>query len=153
MDLRAKLASLGLWLPAAPQPVASYVAAVRSGNLIFVSGQLPLKDGKLTGAGTVPSSMTLDAAQAAARICVLNALAIIDRALDGEWSRFVRVVRLGVFVASDDGFTEQSRVANGASDLLVEVFGEAGRHARAAVGVNALPLGAAVELEMAVEVR
>lgn len=153
MDLRAKLASLGLGLPAAPQPVASYVAAVRSGNLIFVSGQLPLKDGKLTGAGTVPSSMTLDAAQVAARICVLNALAIIDRVLDGEWSRFVRVVRLGVFVASDDGFTEQSRVANGASDLLVEVFGEAGRHARAAVGVNALPLGAAVELEMAVEVR
>jgi enamine deaminase RidA (YjgF/YER057c/UK114 family) len=152
MDFHAKLAELGLQLPAAPKPVAAYVPAVRSGGLIFVSGQLPMKDAMLIAIGPVPTAVTLPAAQAAARQAALNALAIVDQQLGGDWSRLVRIVRLGVFVASGDGFTEQPKVANGASELLVAIFGEAGRHARSAVGVNTLPLGATVELEMIVEV-
>ena len=152
MDLRTKLANLGLELPDAPAPVAAYVPAVRTGRLIIVSGQLPLKQGSLLFKGPVPSAVTLDQAQQAARQCVLNALAMVDQQVQGDWTRFVRVVRVGVFVACDDSFTDQSLVANGASELLVDLFGEAGRHARAAVGVNALPLGAPLEVEMTVEI-
>ena len=153
MDIRAKLAEMGLGLPAAPKPVAAYVPAVHSGGLIWVSGQLPMREGKLMATGPVPETVTLAEAQAAARQCALNALAIVDEQLGGDWSRFVRVVRLGVFVASCDGFADQPKVANGASELLGALFGAAGRHARAAVGVNALPLGASVELEMIIEAR
>ncbi len=152
IDFHARLESLGLELPAAPKPVAAYVPAVHSGNVIYVSGQLPLQDGKLLATGPVPSMVSLDAARAAARQCVLGALAIVDDQLGGEWSRFVRVIRLGAFVCSDRSFTEQHLVANGASELLGELLGEAGRHARAAVGVIALPLGATVAIELAVEV-
>jgi len=153
MDLHAKLATLGLSLPAAPKPVAAYVPAVRTGNLIIVAGQLPMSQGKLLATGPVPSAVPLDAAQLAARQCVLNGLAIVGDQLGGDWSKFVRVVRLGVFVASDNSFTEQPKVANGASELLGQIFGDAGQHARAAVGVNVLPLGATVEVEMMVEVK
>ncbi|MCE9589273.1 MAG: RidA family protein [Planctomycetes bacterium] len=153
MDLHAKLASLGLKLPVAPKPVAAYVPAVRTGNLIVVSGQLPMVEGKLSAVGRVPSAVTPEAAQLAARQCALNALAVVGDQIGGDWSRFVRVVRIGVFVASENDFTEQPRVANGASELLGQLFGEAGRHARAAVGVNVLPLGAVVEVEMMVEVK
>lgn len=152
-NLKARLTELNLTLPPAPAPVASYLPGVMSGNLVFVSGQLPLKDGQLLATGPVPSAATLEQAQAAARQCVLNALAIIDAGIAGRWERFVRAVRLGVFVQSDDRFTEQHKVANGASDLLVEIFGDGGRHARAAVGVNALPLGASVEVELIAEVQ
>ncbi|HMN96164.1 MAG TPA: RidA family protein [Phycisphaerales bacterium] len=148
-----RLASLGLVLPPAPKPVASYVPAVRSGSLVFVSGQLPFRDGALAATGPVPSATSLEAAQAAARQCVLNALSVLASQLDGDLSRVTRIVRLGVFVCSDAGFSEQPKVANGASDLLQEIFGEAGRHARAAVGSIALPLGASVEVEMLAEVR
>ncbi|MEX0775702.1 MAG: RidA family protein [Phycisphaeraceae bacterium] len=153
MDIHAKLASLGLTLPAAPKPVAIYVPAVRSGNLIYVSGQLPMKDGKLLATGRVPSAVSLDQAQQAARQCALNGLAIVGDQIDGDWSRLVRIVRVGAFVACDDGYTDQPKVANGASELLGQVLGDAGKHARAAVGVNALPLGATVEVELLVEVR
>ena len=153
MDLPAKLASLGLTLPPPPKPVAIYVPAVRSGNLIFVSGQLPMKEGKLLAMGQVPSKVSLEQAQAAARQCALNALAIVGDQLAGDWSRLVRIIRLGVFVSSDDAFTDQPKVANGASELLGQLFGDQGQHARAAVGVNTLPLGATVEVEMTVEVR
>lgn len=153
MDIHAKLAELGLSLPAAPKPVAAYVPAVRSGNLVFVSGQLPMKDGQLTATGPVPSKCSLEAANAAARQCVLNGLAVLGDQIGGDFSRVVRVVRVGAFVQSDDGWTEQPKVANGGSELLQQVFGEAGRHARAAVGTNALPLGASVEVELLVEVR
>jgi enamine deaminase RidA (YjgF/YER057c/UK114 family) len=153
MDIHAKLAELGLKLPAAPKPVAAYVPAVRSGNHIFVAGQLPMSEGKLLSTGPVGSAVTLEQAQAAARQCALNALAIVGDQLGGDWSRLVRIVRLGVFVASDNSFTDQPKVANGASELLGQVFGDLGRHARAAVGVNVLPLGATVEVEMTVEVR
>lgn len=151
--ITARLASLGLTLPPAPRPVASYVPAVRTGALVVVSGQLPFRDGVLMATGSVPSATPIEAAQQAARQCVLNALSVLAAQLDGDLDRVVRIVRLGVFVCSDAGFTEQPKVANGASDLLQEIFGESGRHARAAVGSIALPLGASVEVEMLAEVR
>jgi len=153
MDLHAKLQSLGLTLPAAPKPVAAYVPAVRSGNLVFISGQLPFRSGELTAVGHVPNQVSIDQAKAAARQCVLNALAVLGDQIGGDWTRLVRIVRLGAFVASANDFTAQPQVANGASELLAELFGEAGKHARAAVGVNVLPLGAAVEIELLAEVR
>ncbi|MBU3728342.1 MAG: RidA family protein [Phycisphaerales bacterium] len=147
------LSALGLVLPPAPKPVASYIPFVRSGSLIFVSGQLPMREGALIATGSCPAPVTVEVAQQCARQCVLNGLAVVADALGGSLDRVERIVRLGVFVSSVDGFTEQPKVANGASELLQQVFGERGRHARAAVGVNALPLGACVEVEMTVEVR
>ncbi|MSR69015.1 MAG: RidA family protein [Phycisphaerales bacterium] len=144
------LADLGLALPVAPKPVASYVPSVQTGKLLIVSGQLPFRDGKLIATGKVPSVVSLETAQECARQCILNALAVVageSRSLE----RVARIVRLGVFVACDDGFADQPKVANGASDILQQIFGEAGRHARAAVGTNALPLNACVEIEMMVE--
>jgi enamine deaminase RidA (YjgF/YER057c/UK114 family) len=133
--------------------VAAYVPAVRSGNMIFVSGQLPMSNGALLATGPVPSKVTIEDAQKAAKQCALNGLAVIADQLGGDLSRVVRVVRLGVFVQSDDRFDGQPKIANGASELMQEIFGEAGRHARAAVGTNALPLDATVEIEFLVEVR
>lgn len=147
-----RLAALGLVLPAAPKPVAAYVPAVRTGNLIYVSGQLPFVDGALTATGPVPSRTSLEAAQAAARQCILNGLAILADQLGGDLDRVQRIVRVGVWVQSDPGFADQPKVANGASELLQQLFGERGRHARAAVGSVALPLGATVEVELLAEV-
>jgi enamine deaminase RidA (YjgF/YER057c/UK114 family) len=112
-----------------------------------------MKDGQLMATGPVPSKCTPEAAHAAARQCVLNGLAVLGDQIGGDFSRVVRIVRVGAFVQSDDGWTEQPKVANGGSELLQQLFGEAGRHARAAVGTNALPLGASVEIELLVEVR
>jgi enamine deaminase RidA (YjgF/YER057c/UK114 family) len=147
-----RLTQLGLQLPSAPKPVAAYIPAVRSGNLVFVSGQIPMLDGKLLCTGPVPSHVTIDQARIAARQCVLNALAVLKDVMQIDLDRVSRIVRLGVFVCSDPGFTDQPKVANGASELLHEIFGECGRHARAAVGSIALPLGASVEVEMIVEI-
>ncbi len=147
------LARLNLTLPPAPKPVAAYIPAVRTGSLIAVSGQLPMSNGALLATGPVPSKVSIEDAQKAAKQCALNALAVIADQLGGDLGRVVRVVRLGVFVQSDDRFDGQPKVANGASELMLEIFGEAGRHARAAVGTNALPLDASVEVEMMVEVR
>ena len=152
MDIHARLAALDLTLPPAPQPVAAYVPGVRSGDLFFISGQLPLRRGELLAAGPVPSSVSLEMARGAARQCVLNALAIVDDGLGHDWSRLRQIVRLGVFVQSDANFHEQHLVADGASDLLRAIFAETGRHARAAVGVNALPLNASVEIDMVVQI-
>jgi enamine deaminase RidA (YjgF/YER057c/UK114 family) len=156
----ARFAALGLALPTPPKAVAAYIPACRTGNLLYVSGQLPFDSGKLLATGPVPSAVTVDAAKAAARQCGLNALAIIADPLSAGGGgglqgldRVARVVRLGVFVCSDAGFIQQPQVANGASELMEQVFGEAGRHARAAVGSIALPLGATVEVEVLVEVR
>lgn len=146
-----RLAALALALPNPPAPVASYVPAVRTGNLVFVSGQIPIRDGSLITRGTVPATVDLETAIDCARQCALNAVAIAAREAGGL-DRIARIVRVGCFVASEPGFTDQPKVANGASDLLVAIFGEAGRHARAAVGSVALPLGAPVEVEMIVEV-
>ena len=147
------LISLGLSLPEAPKPVAAYIPCVRSGNLIVVSGQLPFRNSQLTDTGHMPGAMSMEKAQQAAAQCVLNGLSIIKAELGGDWSKFVRVVRIGVFVSSDANYYDQPKVANGASELLVKIFGEAGKHARAAVGVSALPLNAVVEIEMTVEIK
>jgi enamine deaminase RidA (YjgF/YER057c/UK114 family) len=153
MDVGAKLEELGWALPTPATPIASYVACVRTGDLLFVSGQLPWRDGKLLAIGKVPSAVSIELAQQAAAQCAVLGLAVAGRELGGGWERLVRVARIGVFVQCDDTFTEQAKVANGASDLLEKVFGDAGKHARAAVGVNALPLGASVEVEFLFQVR
>ena len=150
MGVTEKLAELGLTLPPVVPPVASYVPAVRSGEHVFTSGQLPMVDGALTATGKVGAEVSAEDATAAARVCALNALAAID-ALVGIDS-VVRIVKVVGFVASAPGFTGQPGVINGASNLLGELFGDAGIHARSAVGVAELPLGAAVEVEMIVEV-
>ena len=147
-----RLDELGITLPQPPKPVAAYVPAVRTGNQIFVSGQIPFANGALIATGPVPSDVSIEDAQAAARQCALNALAIVQDMLGGSLDRVQRVVRLGVFVQCDPGFTDQPKVANGASEVLLQIFGENGRHARAAVGSVGLPLGATVEVEMTVEV-
>jgi len=147
------LVKLGITLPAAPKPVASYVPCVRSGNLLIISGQLPFREGKLIATGKVPSVVSIELAQECARQCVLNGLAVVAGECGGSLDQVARIVRLGVFVSCDDGFSDQPKVANGASDFLQQIFGEAGRHARAAIGTNALPLNACVEVEMMVELR
>lgn len=147
----AKLADMGLTLPEAAAPVAAYVPAVRTGNLLHISGQLPFKNGELM-TGRVGESRDLDYAAEAAKRCALMLVAQMKRALDGDLSRVTRVVKLGVFVNSDAGFTDQAKVANGGSELMIALFGEAGRHARSAVGVPVLPLGAVVEIDAIVEV-
>ena len=150
MSALARLQELGLELPAVVPPLASYVPAVRSGNLVFTSGQLPMVGGAMAHTGLVGGPVTPEQAKELARTCALNALAAVD-ALVGLDS-VVRVVKVVGFVASATGFTGQPGVVNGASELLGEVFGEAGRHARSAVGVAALPLDAPVEVEVVVEV-
>lgn len=145
-----RLAELGIVLPVPPAPAAAYVPTVRSGELLFVSGQLPSADGKLLAYGKVGAEVDLDSAVACARQCAINVLAQV-RAATGSLDAVVRVVKLTVFVASAPGFTEQHLVANGASELLAEVFGEAGRHARSAVGVALLPMDAPVEVDAVLE--
>lgn len=142
-----RIRELGLELPAAPKPVAAYAPATQAGRLLFVSGQLPFRNGELLARGSVPRDVSVESAQACARQCALNGLAAAANALGGDLDRIERVVRVGCFVACEASFHDQPKVANGASELLVEVFGEAGRHARAAVGSVALPLGAPVEVE------
>jgi enamine deaminase RidA (YjgF/YER057c/UK114 family) len=146
-----QLAALGIELPDPPTPVASYVPVVVSGGLAFVAGQVPLAEGKLLATGKLGADLDAEAGADAARTCALQALAAL-RAELGSLDRIRRIVKLTVFVASAPGFTDQPKVANGASDLLGEVFGEMGRHARAAVGVSELPLGASVEVEVIAEV-
>ena len=152
MSIDQRLAELGLTLPQPAAPVASYVPAVRSGNLLHISGQISFaEDGSLIQ-GRLGETMGLEEGQAAARRCGLMLLAQMKAAL-GSLDKVVRVVKLGVFVNSAGDFTDQPKVANGASDLMQQVFGEAGRHARSAVGVPVLPLGVAVEVDAIVEVR
>lgn len=150
MSWTARLAELDLTLPAVAAPAGSYVPAVRTGSLVFTAGQVPFVDGALAATGHVGAEVDAATAQQLARTCVLNALAAVD-ALVGL-DAVVRVVKVTGFVASAPGFTAQPTVLNGASDLLGQVFGEAGAHARSAVGVAALPLGAPVEVELVVEV-
>ncbi len=150
--IEAKLTSLKIELPNAAAPMANYVPAVRAGNLLFVSGQICQWNGERRFTGKLGAEISLEDGKAAARLCGLNLLAQAKRALDGDLDRIVRVVRLGGFVNAVPGFTDQPQVVNGASDLMVEVFGDAGRHARAAVGVGSLPGGAAVEVDAIFEV-
>jgi len=151
MTPEESLRALGLELPPAPKPVGAYVPAVRAGNLVFVSGQLPMKDGKLMTTGHVGREVALGEAQACARQAALNALAVVAAEIGGL-AKVSRIVRITGHVASAPGFTDQAKVLNAASELLAQVFGDAGRHSRAAVGAAELPLGSPVELEMIVEV-
>ncbi|MCD2324580.1 RidA family protein [Sphingomonas sp. IC-56] len=148
----AKLAELGLSLPEAAAPVAAYVPAVEAGGMLHLSGQLPFKDGELM-TGRLGEDRDLAYGQEAAQRCGLMVVAQIKKALGGDLSRVERIVKLGVFVNSAASFTDQPKVANGASELMQELFGEAGRHARSAVGVPVLPLGAAVEIDAVVQIR
>jgi len=152
MDAERRLAELGIDLPPVAAPVASYVPVVVSGSLAFVAGQVPLSEGKLLWSGKLGAELDVLAGAQAARRCGLQALAALRSEL-GSLDRIRRVVRVGGFVASAEGFIDQPKVANGASDLFAEVFGEPGRHARAAVGVAELPLGAPVEVEVTVEIE
>ncbi len=148
----ARLAALGLALPPVPAPVAAYVPAVRTGSYVYTAGQLPLVEGKLLMTGKVGAQVGVAEAAALARTCALNALSALA-SVTGGLSAVVRVVKVTGFVASDPGFTDQPRVVNGASELLLEVFGEEGRHARSAVGMAVLPFDAPVEIELIAEVR
>ena len=152
MSYESRLAELQIVLPPAPAPVGAYVAAARAGGLVFTAGQLPWRDGQLLAAGKVPTAVDVPRAQAAARQAVLNALAAV-RAEVGTLDAVVRVVRLNVFVNSAAGFADQAQVANGASQLLTDIFGDAGRHTRVALGAAELPLNACVELDIVVEVK
>ncbi len=151
MSIAQRLAELGIELPKAAAPVAAYVPVVVSGQLAHVSGQLPFVDGRLV-TGRLGDDVSLEQGTAAARACGLMILAQLEAAL-GSLDRVARVVKLGAFVNSAADFTDQPKVANGASELMAEVFGEAGKHARSAVGVPVLPLGAAVEVDAIVEIR
>lgn len=152
MSVTDTLTRLGLVLPSAPKPLATYIPACRAGDLLFVSGVLPLQDGKLSMTGKLGQDLTIEEGYQAARLALLNALAIIQHEL-GSFDRVTRIVRLTGHVASASGFSEQPAVVNGASDLLVELFGESGRHARLALGAAELPLHAPVELELIVHIH
>ena len=152
MSIKAKLAELGLTLPEAALPVAAYVPAVRTGNLVFTAGQLPLVDGKIPFVGKVGSDVTPEQAKDMAQICALNALAAISLVADID--QIERIVRVGGFVNGIPGFVAIPAVINGASELLIKLFGEVnGKHARTAIGVAELPLNAPVEVEMVVQLK
>lgn len=150
IDLRLK--ELGIVLPKAAVPVGNYVGYITAGDLVFISGQLPMKDGAIAVKGRVGDTIDVDAAYQAARICGLNILAQLTAALNGDLSRVKRVVRLGGFVCVTPDFFDVPKCINGASDLMVEVFGDAGKHARFAVGVATLPGMAAVEVDATFEI-
>jgi len=152
MSFEARLAELKIILPPAPKPVATYVPAVRAGDLLFLSGTGPFKDGVIAFAGKLGKDLTVEQGYEAARLTLLNALAMVRQEL-GTLDRVTRIVRLTGHVASAEGFTQQPAVINGASDLLVQIFGEAGRHARLALGAAELPLNMAIELELILQVH
>ncbi|KVK76071.1 hypothetical protein WS90_25485 [Burkholderia cepacia] len=148
MNLKARLKELDIDLPeSAPKPGANFLPVKRVGNLLYVSGQVPVRDGVDQYVGKVGRDVTIEDGQAAARLCAVNMLAQVNRAVDGDFSRIAGCVRLGGFVNAAEDFTEHPKVINGASDLMVAVLGDAGRHTRAAVGCISLPRGVAVELE------
>jgi enamine deaminase RidA (YjgF/YER057c/UK114 family) len=147
-----RLAELGIELPASPPPAANYVPFVISNHQVFVSGQVPFRDGALAYRGKVGDRYSLEEAQEAARLVGLNIIAVVNRACDGDLDRVVRCVKLGGFVNCTADFVDQPKVINGASDLMVEVFGDCGRHARFAVGTNALPFDVPVEIDAVFEI-
>jgi enamine deaminase RidA (YjgF/YER057c/UK114 family) len=152
MSIGETLDQLKIVLPPLSGPFGAYVPAKRIGNLIYVSGQLPMKEGKLVATGQVSSRCAIESAKSAARQCVINAMAAVN-SLPGALDELIGVVRVGAFVNSDPTFTQQPQVANGASEFLLELFGDPGKHVRAAVGVNTLPLDAAVEIEFIFEAK
>jgi enamine deaminase RidA (YjgF/YER057c/UK114 family) len=151
VSVQDRLEELGIELPPAARPVASYVPVTQGNGLAFVAGQVPIEDGKLLASGRVGESVSLEQGQELARRCALQALAALNDEL-GSLDRVRRILKVTVWVASGEGFFDQPKVANGASDVLVEVFGEAGKHARAAVSAPSLPLGAPVEVEVIADI-
>ena len=151
-EVEKRLNKIGLYLPENTKPIASYIPAKKSGKLIFTSGQLPMVNGELTCTGLLGREVELEQAKRAANICTLNALAAI-KSIIHDLDQITQIVRLVGYVASEKSFVQQSLVINGASDLLLEIFGETGRHARSAVGVISLPLNASVEIELMVEIK
>ena len=147
-----RLREVGVTIPDAPSPAANYLPFTRTGNLVFVSGQVPFVDGKLETTGTVGKNASVEEAQGQAKICAINLIAQLKIACDGDLDRVVKVVKLGAFVASAEDFFNQPVVVNAASDLMVQAFGENGRHARFAVGTNALPLNCLVEIDGVFEI-
>ncbi len=152
-NFEQKLTAMGIVLPTPAAPVANYVGFVKSGNLVFISGQLPLEEGKLQFIGKVGSHISVDGAKKAARLCAVNILAQLKVACGGDLQRVKQCIKLGIFVNGDEDFKEHPQVANGASDLIAEVFGDAGKHARAAVGSGSLPFGVAVEIDAIFEIN
>lgn len=149
----ARLAELGLTLPKVSVPQANYVPTMRTGNLVFTAGQVPVNDGKIEFTGKVGADCSIETGYEAAKLCGLNVLAQLKAALDGDLDRVVRFVKVVGFVNSTLDFVDHPKIINGASDLFVNVFGEAGKHARSAIGVASLPWGVAAEVEVIVEVR
>jgi len=150
--IEEKLKSLNITLPSPPKPAGAYVHVIKSDHTVYVSGQIPIKDGKLAFKGKVPNDQSLEQAQEAAKLCALNALAQLKSEL-GSLDKISKILRVSGFVNSVPDFTEQPKIINSASDLLFEIFGEKGKHSRIAVGVASLPLGATVEIDMIVEIN
>lgn len=153
MDIKKKLLEMNIELPKPALPIAAYVPVVISQNLAYVSGQLPLKDGKLVYSGILGKDISIDDAKEAARICAINILAALSNALNGDLNRVIRLVKLTGFCAATSDFKDHPKVINGASEFFKEVMGENGAHARAALGVSSLPLGAPVEVEAIFEIK
>ena len=150
--IEARLKELGVTLPTPPLPVASYVPCTVSGNIVFVSGQIPIADGAIKYVGKLGVDVPMEAGQAAAQLCAINVLAQLKSAI-GDLDRVTKCLKLGVFVNAAPDYSQHPEVANGASDLIAAVFGDAGKHARAAVGVGSLPRGVAVEVEAIFEIK
>ena len=150
--IEERISSLGITLPTPPKPAGSYIPVVQTGKLLFVSGQIPMKDGKVTFQGKVPTSLSIEEAQKASKLCTINALAQIKNEV-GTLDKISRIVKVSGFVNSSQDFVDQPKVINAASDLLFEIFGESGKHSRVAVGVASLPLNSAVEIDMIVEIN
>lgn len=148
-----KLQEQGIILPEVSLPLANYVPCNISGNTLYVSGQLPMENGKPQFIGKVGREFTIEEGQACARLCTINILAHVNKVLGGDLGRIAKLIRLGVFVNAPDDFMDHPKVANGASDLMVELFGDAGKHARFAVGVSGLPFGVAVEVDATFELK
>jgi enamine deaminase RidA (YjgF/YER057c/UK114 family) len=150
--IEEKINQLGFNLPAAPKPLASYVPAVKVGELVFTAGQLPIKDGSLAFKGKLGKDITEDEGKKAAQLCALNCLSVLKNEI-GNLDKIDRIIKLTVFINSSEGFINHPQVANGASDFIKEIFGEDGKHVRSAVGVAELPLNAPVEIDMIVKVK
>ncbi len=150
--IEEKLKELNIAISEAPKPLAAYVPAVKAGAFVFTAGQLPMSEGKLIAAGKVPSDVSLEDARKAAEVSAINCLGAV-KSVVGDLNKIKRIVKVSVFVNSAEGFTDQPKVANGASELLGKIFGEKGKHARSAVGVNELPLNSPVEIELIAEVE